>query len=51
VVQSAVKHLINAAWIALLTAGCAGGFTFVVVAGAIMKTEDWLEQRLPHNVS
>lgn len=35
-----VKRIFSAAWIALLTTGAAGGFTFLVVASGLTHAED-----------
>lgn len=39
-VHAMVKRIFSAAWIALLTTGAAGGFTFLVVASGLTHAED-----------
>lgn len=49
-VRATIKGLLTAAWVALLTAGCAGGFTFLVAASAVVELEKWCERRgIPTN--
>lgn len=40
-----VKRLFEAAWLALLSVGCAGGFTFLIIASKLDKLEEWYDKR------
>ncbi len=37
--KSAVRHLFDAAWAVLLTGGCLGGLTFLVLATTLDRVE------------
>lgn len=44
--RATVSRLFSAAWLVLLSAGCAGGLTFMIIATGLDRIEAWADKHV-----